>query len=196
MDRVPKDVLIDLALELSLPDLLNLCRSSSTSFICYSDVFWTKKLKKDYGIIGVSNPKEAYKNIPTFKKHCKNLINTNVVNGYSFVLEMIDSDYFNNVNNYVVFKFLLNKILSKGIGLANYYIIEYNKISTTNIYKSMISTDPELSYDEYMLFKKLLNDIRNSEKSNSFEKAYIDGMIRGDIPIFTNWKELCQYDIY
>ena len=200
MDRVPKDVLIDLALELSLADLLNLCRSSSTAFICYSDVFWAKKLEKDYGIVGVNNPKQAYKNIPIFREHCKILVERKVVDGYNFVLEDITPEYFDDFNDYVVFKFLLSKILNRGAGLVNYYNIEHNKIPDTHVYKPMITPNSQLSYGEYMIFKKLLSDITKSRYMNtfpnSFEKAYIDMMIRGDIPLFIKWGELCKYNIY
>lgn len=194
MNKIPKDVLIDLALDLSLPDLLSLCRSSSTSFICYSDVFWAKKLKKDYGLVGVKNPKQAYKNIPGFRSHCKNLVLKRTVESYNIVLENINSDYFTEFYDYLVFKYLLSKILGKGKGLENYYIVEYNKVYKNPRYGEYLSKDSELTYDEYRVFIHLLNSIK--QKANTFERGYIDGMIRGDIPFDVNWGKLCNYNIY
>ena len=196
MNKVPKDVLIDIALDLSLPDLLSLCQSSSTAFICYSDVFWSKKLKQDYGISGVKNPKEVYKNIPIFKEHCKNLISKKIVDQDNIVLYDINGDYFDEFSNYIVFKYLLGKILSRGAGLSNYYIVEHNKIPNWSPYKQMISADQELSYDEYKIFINLLTVIKKSPYTNSFEGAYIDMMIKGNIPFDVKWGQICNYNIY
>ena len=194
MNKVPKDVLIEIALDLSLPDLLSLCRSSSTSFICQSDVFWAKKLRKDYGIVGVENPKLAYKNIPIFKDHCKNLLKRKVVNSYDIVLENIDKDYFSEFYDYLVFKYLLSKILERGKGLENYYIVEYNKVYRNPKYGAYLSDKHNLTYDEYMIFMELLQEIKKN--GYSFDRAYIEGMVRADIPFDVRWGNLCNYNIY
>ena len=50
MENLPKDVLIEMALNLSPPDLISFCASSSTKnkIVCNSDSFWYRKLQKNY----------------------------------------------------------------------------------------------------------------------------------------------------
>ncbi len=55
MESLPKDVTMEMALNLSPPALINFCTSSKKSNqVCNSDSFWRRKLEKDY-------PKEFYK---------------------------------------------------------------------------------------------------------------------------------------
>ena len=67
METLPKDVAIEMALNLSPADLIRFCSASKAqNRICNSNDFWRRKLKKDYpevlktegGII--ENPKELY----------------------------------------------------------------------------------------------------------------------------------------
>ena len=50
-DTLPKDMLFKLALEFSLPDLLNFCASNQriNSLICEQKDIWLAKLKQDFG---------------------------------------------------------------------------------------------------------------------------------------------------
>ena len=66
MENLPKDVAIEMALNLSPVDLISLCSSSKTqNRICNSNNFWRRKLDRDYpgdfasGTI-LTNPKELY----------------------------------------------------------------------------------------------------------------------------------------
>ena len=49
MESLPKDVAIEMALNLSPPDLINFCATSKTqNRVCNSNDFWRRKLEKDY----------------------------------------------------------------------------------------------------------------------------------------------------
>ena len=66
MESLPKDVAIEMALNLSPPDLINFCSASKAqNRICNSNDFWRRKLDKDYpgdfapGTV-LKNAKELY----------------------------------------------------------------------------------------------------------------------------------------
>lgn len=50
MEQLPKDVLIEIALNLNAIDLLNFCKlqKRETQAICQNENFWRRKLVKDY----------------------------------------------------------------------------------------------------------------------------------------------------
>ena len=64
METLPKDVAIEMALNLSPPDLINFCAASKIqNRVCNSNDFWRRKIHKDYPeTIGqvIENPKEFY----------------------------------------------------------------------------------------------------------------------------------------
>ena len=64
MQTLPKDVTIEMALNLSPPDLVSFCSASKTqNRVCNSDDFWRRKLQRDYPekfLEGIKNPKEIY----------------------------------------------------------------------------------------------------------------------------------------
>ena len=76
MESLPKDVMAEMALNLSAPDLISLCSASkSQNRICNSNDFWRRKLEKDYpeelfefykSGTPVENPKQVYINKFTF----------------------------------------------------------------------------------------------------------------------------------
>ena len=51
LSHLNRDLLIELALDLDLPEVIKFCSSSQriNKTICESDVFWRKKFIKDYG---------------------------------------------------------------------------------------------------------------------------------------------------
>ena len=71
MEGLPKDVTAEMALNLSPPDLISFCSSGkfANRAVCDSEVFWRRKLEKDYPGeflnfyrkgIPVENPKKLY----------------------------------------------------------------------------------------------------------------------------------------
>ena len=71
-DILSKDILIELAIELDLPDIINWCRLNKRfdEFTCKSDVFWRRKFIHDYGdyskVLGLSW-REFYKYVTVTK---------------------------------------------------------------------------------------------------------------------------------
>ena len=66
METLPKDVAIEMALNLSPADLIRFCSASKAqNRICNSNDFWRRKLEKDYPEVlkskdVIANPKELY----------------------------------------------------------------------------------------------------------------------------------------
>jgi hypothetical protein len=74
MEQTDKNVLMDMALQLDLASLTNLCKTSKkmNQTLCNNDVFWMKKLYKDYPItIGKIGTKLSS---PIFKTIYKSLV--------------------------------------------------------------------------------------------------------------------------
>ena len=63
-DRLPKDLLFKLALELSLPDLLSFCSNERVNqLVCQQKDIWLAKLKQDFGVdyqMLKTDPRENY----------------------------------------------------------------------------------------------------------------------------------------
>lgn len=69
LDTLPRDVIIQIALGLDLPELLSYCRLSKkfNDTVCKNNDFWFNKLEKDYGVtIRGDNLSHAYTIIKDF----------------------------------------------------------------------------------------------------------------------------------
>ncbi|GAG79205.1 unnamed protein product, partial [marine sediment metagenome] len=57
MDKIPKDIIVLLALELDISDVLTYCRLSKrfNNAVCNNFSFWYNKLFKDFGFTYVGN---------------------------------------------------------------------------------------------------------------------------------------------
>lgn len=62
MENLPKDVIIQLALEFDLPSILSLCQTSTklNMLICENNTFWINKLRKDFDILKYRTDAKAY----------------------------------------------------------------------------------------------------------------------------------------
>ena len=66
MDVLPKDIKIQIALELSPPDLLKFCLSKKNNNICNSQHLWRRKLERDFQVVSLSpDPRAEYSRIIT-----------------------------------------------------------------------------------------------------------------------------------
>ncbi len=101
MEKLPKDLLFELAINMSPPVLVNLCSTNSKySVICKSPAFWRRKLDKDYplemkGIAHVKNPKFVYmKRFESISKKIETFISVmiDIVFGV-FLSKYLKSDY-------------------------------------------------------------------------------------------------------
>lgn len=70
MENVPKDILVLIALELDLPNLVNLCRSHKeiNRKVCQNDAFWIQKLQRDFPR-AVPSTVEGFSELPAKKKY-------------------------------------------------------------------------------------------------------------------------------
>lgn len=61
MNQLPKDVLVFMALNMDLPEIISLCQTNSTfnKRVCENNYFWLNKLDKDYGVKS-GNAKTVY----------------------------------------------------------------------------------------------------------------------------------------
>jgi len=64
METLPKDILISIALNLDLPQIIQFCKTDKyhNNVICESRNFWNRKLLQDFGIVS-KTPKEEYKTL-------------------------------------------------------------------------------------------------------------------------------------
>jgi len=192
METLPKDVLFELALELPGKDLIALCQTSKKyKYICDSQNFWRRKLQKDFKVNEEINPKHKYKVLKN-----KEICNQKVLNGKrGYVLNEISEDNFQDKDDYLIYVFLIAKLLEKGENIPNYYKGLYDKYIEKINYKygNKIVRDTEFpSAEEYQIFLDLLE----KAKVTPFQKAYIDGILyRGVIPNVT-WNELCELPLY
>ena len=63
MEKLPKDIIVSLALELNLEDIVMLCQTTSrfNEKICQNNIFWLNKLIKDYGLkVSLKEAKKEY----------------------------------------------------------------------------------------------------------------------------------------
>lgn len=192
METIHKDILIKLALDLDLPDLLSLCRTSErfNTIVCNSDKFWKQKLWKDYKINSKIS-KTTYKNIIKNSARCNNLLLTGKVKKDNFVLDSYTDEYFRSNDDYLVYIFLIAKLLNKGEGIPDYFEGLYDRyIEKIN---PQIHRGEHFSEKDFEEFIKLLKYVKTF---GNFENSYIEMMIKGDIPFDVTWENLCNYNIY
>ena len=77
LQDLPRDLLIQLALDLDLKDIFRLCQSNrrSNEIICESDTFWRRKLIKDYPNI----PREIIQKIKDSKRVYRIIKDTSII---------------------------------------------------------------------------------------------------------------------
>jgi len=202
MEGIQKDVLIQLALKLSLNDLNSLCRSSvKFSKICNDKNFWYRKLKQDFDIpsLQTKDPKRVYKEIIENRRYCNEHNLTSHPNG-SPILHLTNPENFTNQNDGYVFRFLINKIFEK-LSPSNEFsagvLWIYNKyISEINHLYGNILTLKSPSEAEFNLFDKLLKKIADDPQIDTFSRSLALAFYEKIFPVDIIWEELCQYKLY
>ena len=139
METLPKDVAIEMALNLSPADLIRFCSASKAqNRICNSRDFWRRKLKKDYpevlkaeGEI-IENPKEIY------------------IQKFTYISRSLER--------------LQEKIIAKSFPhkFSKYLTDEYRKdlyFSLYLIYEMIKNEDEEYEDDEYTYVVEQLDDL-------------------------------------
>ena len=191
METLPKDILFEIALELSGKDLIQLCKTSKKyKYICDSNIFWRKKIYKDYNLNVSNNPKYIYRKIKENNEICNQKLLEG--KGKQYVINEIQ---FDNEDDQLVYNFIVSKILESGGNYPNYFRGIYDRhIEKINYkYENKILRDTDFpSEDEYKIFLELL------EKANvtEFQKSYINGILKRGISPNVTWNELCEYPLY
>lgn len=192
METLPKNVLFDMALKLSLKDLAKFCILSKRfdEVVCKSNDFWRIKLKQDFNLeTKEKNTKKIYEKILENKDYCNNLLLEGTVNPDDFVINSFDEIF--EGDDYLVFLFLRSKILFE------------NKLQYPNLHKSIF--DKHIKKINYKYGNKITNldefsseeietfiNILKKNAGNSFQKDIINRMINNDISLLIKWKDLCE----
>lgn len=105
MEKLPKDVLMELALELNLPDIVSLCRTSSRidRDVCENSIFWRNKIRKDFPEAKYmsKNTRQIYLKLDKIKKEypeLKNILSLIIVDNFEFA-GFIDNKVLNLLNS-------------------------------------------------------------------------------------------------
>lgn len=131
LQDLPKDVLVEIVLNMDIKDVISLCKTSSifNKKICQNDFFWINKLMKDYGIKeDVTDAKNEYLTIREILKTEPNRILRLGINSENFKLVKAalehgaDPEYGINFyylftrsiifNDDAIFRYLLNKTIN------------------------------------------------------------------------------------
>ena len=175
-----------------------MCRTSKKySSICESSDFWRQKIWKDFQVkYSGKETKEYYKRLKTikeYKEHCHKMILNGVVNKNELVLDIFDREYFGDPKDLLVYRFITAKFLAKGAGIPDYYEAIYDRYRLKDFYEEL-ERSSEFTEEEFIIFMKLLDEIK--KYANQFQNAYINAMLRGDIPFDVTWEKLCDYEFY
>ena len=122
MEKTTKDIVIELAIQLDLPDILQFCLTSKkiNNYVCSNKDFWIRKMYLDYGIkfadINYDDPRKYYENIRKLKTtdffNYSQLGNDDPKVYYDFIKER--GDYYNAG--------FINAARRGYMGLVRYYI--------------------------------------------------------------------------
>lgn len=194
---IHKDILIKLALELDLPSLYSLCRTSKKlSFLCESKEYWKLRLLQDYKIVDNVNPKYEYKQIGENSDQCNMLLLAGEKKEEDYVLDMFNTnEYFKRKIDFLAYRFILNKLLDR-----KQETLYYDNFLRHSEYSDTIEDNDFPSQEEYQLFLSLLNEIKKKLYMGSFRIGYDVGILnsiqRGTITPDIKWGELCQTPFY
>ena len=200
-----RDLLVEMALNLSLPELVNLCRTSKqiNRDLCDSKYFWLRKLKKDYGVTRIDqDPKNVYRKIYENKEFCENI--GSFLPSEIFLQRL--PDFLINQRDPIVYNYLLLKLFKK-IGPSqvddaeirrtfNRYVDQYN-----TSYGNVLTDNPQLSPEETNLLREIITGIKDSIQSNKkplyvFLTSFLNSVLRGNVPMDALTNDLCKYNLY
>jgi hypothetical protein len=214
LESLPKDLLIELSLELPISDIFKLCQSSNkfNSLICNSNIFWQKRILKDFNeLVNLNEAKRIYKEIVENKRVCQRLVRTmNRLESQDNVLRSVGTRYCiflteNNFDNQEIFarQYIFIKIYSFSDPLArDFFPVTYSNSFIKNKllnspYENILTYKMPPTKDEMELFKKfLLEIVNNNNYKSKFNKALASRFYHDKIPHNTNWENLCQYNIF
>lgn len=162
MQRQPKEIITEIALNLPLRDLLNYCLTNKNfSNICKSNSFWIRRLVKDFqldkyiNLQDIKNPKELYIEILQNKELCQELLLYEKNPDRYFLKFLLDRNFLPSINAYLLnglFKDYLNKTIKEDEEKILYKLIsglKYRIGKDTNY--------PEFHHFFILVLEKILN---------------------------------------
>lgn len=187
MNQLPKDILVFMALNLDLPEILSLCQTNSefNDRICKNNYFWLNKLDRDYGLKSdLSNAKREYSSIKDLlridprKVFGKGIYTEN----FKLVKAAVDSGFVphNLFEDYY--------LISKSLGFESDEILRYvlyNVINTGNIDHLIRKATDAITYHKDLdirciMFKRLYSivlpyasEIVDNNKYRNFWKTVV-----------------------
>jgi hypothetical protein len=205
LEQLPKDVLIELAMELPLKDVTKLCQSSArfNESICNSNIFWQKKVLRDFNVlVDVNQAKRIYKEIVENRKRCLELQNkyrqdrvlTSLFNMYNIYLSSKEFEPYylepkKLARNYLGDKFSYND--------GKHYNTNAMIILKNSEYQNILSKELVPTEEEIELLKSfLLEIIQDPLYTNKFYKSISSQFYHNKIPFNVKWKDLCKYNLF
>ena len=133
-----RDELVLIALDLNLPDILNLCLSNSNynRYICNNNSFWQKKIYKDFGITTTSRTaKKDYRKYLEFRDDMFTTSIGGIPNGYDSLYskykQIFNQEFrkvFNNDNPYKHIGPFVSKFIAEFHDNQTYYFAGMNEL--------------------------------------------------------------------
>ena len=196
-----RDVLFSIALELDLPDIVNLCRTSMkvNEYVCRNRNFWINKIKKDYPkvpIEKIQDPRSLYRKLFNIKRenaqwnfwYALREQDNDLVNSLPYIYEVTYPDVIvTHEDKWRFFETSVKRKLLFDEGFAGYQLILHdllkmiidNGVSIENFYdlkeyqKMLEQARKESNRDKYI--EKLLLYLRKQYKSaTDFHKSLTD----------------------
>lgn len=214
LDLLPSDVLRRLAFDLPYEDILRLCGTSRKfrRVICENDDFWRNLLRRDFNIDRfVNNPRQFYElnrqNMINNRNYCEYL--NNLSSGDGFIkpyLEQLPA-YMADINDLFVFNYIIGKIFNHGESIPDYFEATYDRylLNINPIYGNRVHRGSELKREESDLLTEILIRVRDERRDaynqhgqdvDNFIRAFLDGILRREIPYDVKLGDLCRYRLY
>ena len=179
MEKLPKDLIMQIALEYDLPEILAFCRTNKlyNQIICENNTFWNNKLIRDFGLTFLNDPNlQSFKSERLKQKYIKESLPAKI---YYIKIKNELRDTPDAVLVRAIFEDRLDLVkaaIRAGANIvrtSSFYVplvlaLEYNR---ENIYEYIMKQDPISSKDTSVIITQaLLNLIEtNIPKSRKVE---------------------------
>lgn len=127
LGKLPKDVLILLAVDLNLPDIISLCRINQrmNRDVCENPVFWRNKIMKDFSNANYisKNTRNIYLKLDKLARErpeLKAILSLIIIDNYKF--PSLSGDF-----HYTYIEMIENLLNSLDKNVLNKIVVDYNK---------------------------------------------------------------------
>ena len=193
-----KNVILDMALNLSDKDIASLCSTNKRfkQILCDSDIFWRKRLMQKYGVQEIINPKQVYIDIVENNRYCPKYSSDSTD---TFILDVpLKIKY----SKYIpIFNFITDKIFAAATDLPRYFEITYDRYIKDTEYGPRVEKSREFTNEDYDVLIEIMKfferELRQrGNRESLFMASVLKGIIEDRIPFEVKIKNLCNYNIY